>query len=83
MKDGERRLERELREYEDLCINEIISEAEVVCCTCVGAMDKVLEKNFKNFEFDIVVIDEAAQCCEIACWIPILRGKKLILAGDH
>ena len=37
-----------------------MSEAEVICCTCVGAMDKVLEKNLKNFIFDVVVIDEAA-----------------------
>lgn len=32
--------------------------------------------------FDVVIIDEAAQAVEPACWIPIMRGKKLILAGD-
>jgi len=29
----------------------------------------------------MVVIDEAAQALEAACWIPIFKGSKLILAG--
>lgn len=33
--------------------------------------------------FDVVIIDEAAQAVEPSCWIPILKGRKLILAGDH
>jgi len=32
-------------------------------------------------DFDMVVIDEAAQALEAACWIPIFKGSKLILAG--
>lgn len=35
-------------------------------------------------DFDILIIDEAAQALEAVCWIPILKTKqKLILAGDH
>ena len=34
-------------------------------------------------EFDLVVIDEAAQSTEPACWIPLLRSKRVVLAGDH
>jgi len=30
-----------------------------------------------------VVIDEAAMALEVSCWIPILQGRKLVLAGDH
>jgi ATP-dependent RNA/DNA helicase IGHMBP2 len=37
----------------------------------------------KDVEFDLVVLDEAAQALEASCWIPILRGKRLVLAGDH
>jgi superfamily I DNA and/or RNA helicase len=46
-------------------------------------MDKIFEKYLPNVEFDVVIIDECAQSIEISCWIPLLRGKKLILAGDH
>jgi predicted DNA helicase len=30
-----------------------------------------------------VIIDEAAQALEVACWIPLLKGTRCILAGDH
>lgn len=33
-------------------------------------------------EFDVCIIDEATQAVEAVCWIPILKAKKLILAGD-
>ncbi|VAI30833.1 unnamed protein product [Triticum turgidum subsp. durum] len=33
--------------------------------------------------FDLVIIDEAGQAIEPSCWIPILRGKRCILAGDQ
>lgn len=33
--------------------------------------------------FDVVVIDECAQALEASCWIPLLRARKCILAGDH
>ena len=33
--------------------------------------------------FDLVVIDECAQSVEVSCWIPLLKGKRAILAGDH
>ena len=34
-------------------------------------------------QFDLVVIDEAAQAIEPACWIPLLRAGRVVLAGDH
>ena len=35
-------------------------------------------------DFDVLIIDEAAQALEAVCWIPIMKNaKKLILAGDH
>ncbi len=33
--------------------------------------------------FDLAVIDEAAQAIEPACWIPLLRAPRVVLAGDH
>jgi superfamily I DNA and/or RNA helicase len=29
------------------------------------------------------VIDEAAMALEAACWLPLLKAKRLVLAGDH
>lgn len=33
--------------------------------------------------FDVVVIDECAQALEASCWIPLLKARKCVLAGDH
>ncbi|KAK7880609.1 hypothetical protein WMY93_032760, partial [Mugilogobius chulae] len=33
--------------------------------------------------FDCVVIDECAQALEGSCWIPLLRARKCVLAGDY
>lgn len=33
--------------------------------------------------FDVVVIDECAQALEASCWVPLLKARKCILAGDH
>jgi len=76
-------LRKELKELDKTAIREIFAEAQVILSTNTTAADKLLEiKN--NFRvFDVVIIDEAAQALEISCWIPILSGKKVILAGDH
>ena len=76
-------LRKELKELEKLAIREIFSEAQVILSTNTTAADKLLTINEKFKAFDVVVIDEAAQALEISCWIPILSGKKVILAGDH
>jgi superfamily I DNA and/or RNA helicase len=34
-------------------------------------------------EFDLVIVDEATQADQPATFIPLLRGEKLVLAGDH
>ncbi|KAL0339631.1 UNVERIFIED_CONTAM: DNA-binding protein SMUBP-2 [Sesamum radiatum] len=52
---------------------------DVVLTTLTGALSKKLD----GFSFDLVIIDEAAQALEIACWIALLKGPRCILAGDH
>ena len=42
-----------------------------------------VEPALRDESFDVVVIDEAAQALEAACWGAMLRGKKVVLAGDH
>ncbi|MFT5123783.1 MAG: ATP-dependent RNA/DNA helicase IGHMBP2 [Kiritimatiellia bacterium] len=58
---------------------EIIDQAEVVCATNTGITSDLLEAR----RFDLVVIDEACQCSEPSCWIPLSRAERMILAGDH
>jgi regulator of nonsense transcripts 1 len=51
------------RKYKSLirqCEREILSAAEVICCTCVGAGDPRLSK----LKFKTVLIDEATQAAE-------------------
>ncbi|KAH8195321.1 hypothetical protein TruAng_010514 [Truncatella angustata] len=59
---------------------EILSNADVVCCTCVGAGDPRLAKmKFRN-----VLIDESTQSAEPECMIPLVLGcKQVVLVGDH
>ena len=75
-------LRQEVRQREEKVVSELLASAQVVCCTCVGADNNLLNKLADN-PFDLCVIDEAAQALESACWIPTLRAKRLILAGDH
>src|SRR5690606_29338091 len=39
--------------------------------------------NIKQRHYETVIIDEAGQSLEAACWIPILKADRLIMAGDH
>lgn len=71
---------KEAREREKAVVKRIINRSNVVLCTCVGASSRLLEG---DLIFDMVIIDEAAQGLEAACWVPLLKGKKAVLAGDH
>lgn len=83
--DERRRWHQEARELsawanqlEDRLIDQILDSAQVITCTLVGAAHKVLEGR----HFPTVVIDEAAQALEPACWIPICKASRVILTGD-
>lgn len=58
---------------------DIFQKTQVFASTLVGASSYSL----KGMEFDVVFIDEAAQGLEAATWIPILKSKKIVFAGDH
>jgi len=59
---------------------EILTNADVICCTCVGAGDPRLAK----FKFRTVLIDESTQAAEPECMIPLVLGcKQVVLVGDH
>jgi superfamily I DNA and/or RNA helicase len=72
-------LRSELKQREKEVLKSVITNAQVVLTTLNGSASKIL----KNEIFDVVLVDEASQALEAECWIAILKGKKLILAGDH
>ena len=77
-------LRRELKTRDRKSGEEVLEKCDVILATCISSGMKVVEEYSKKIGgFGLVVIDEAAQALECACWVPILQGKKLILAGDH
>lgn len=76
-----RALCKEASQRERAVVADVLRRANVVLATCVGAGSRLL----REAEFDLVVIDEAAQGLEAACWIPILKmregGGRCVLAG--
>ncbi|PWN45746.1 hypothetical protein IE81DRAFT_320047 [Ceraceosorus guamensis] len=60
---------------------EILADADVVCTTLSGAGNPILAG--LPFEFETVIIDEAAQAVELSSLIPLRYGcKRVILVGD-
>lgn len=74
-----RTLAKEERKRQQLAVADVIKNADVVLSTLTGASSKKLD----GITFDLVIIDEAAQALEMACWIALLKGPRCVLAGDH
>lgn len=75
-----KQLGKQLKKKEKETVKEVLSSAQVVLATNTGAADPLIRR---LDTFDLVVIDEAGQAIEPSCWIPILQGKRCILAGDE
>ncbi len=78
LKQQARELDAWARMLEDRLVDEILDGAQAIVCTLVGAAHPLLEKR----TFRTCVIDEAAQALEPACWIPIAKCSRVVLAGD-
>ena len=74
-----RSISKEVERTEKYIIDDILSRADIITATLVGANHYTV----RNLKYGTVVIDEAAQAIEPACWIPVLKAEKLIMAGDH
>ena len=66
-------------DLERFITEDVLESVQVITCTLVGASNR----NICHLTFETVFIDEAAQALEPGCWIPIAKGKRVILAGDH
>jgi ATP-dependent RNA/DNA helicase IGHMBP2 len=71
-------LNREARELENYLVQKVLDKAHAITCTLIGSTHEYL----KDKIFDTVVVDEAGQAMEPACWVPILKARRVILAGD-
>ena len=74
-----RNISREVEKTEQYIVEDILAKADVVTATLVGANHYTV----RHLRYTTVVIDEAGQALEPACWIPVLKAKKLVMAGDH
>jgi ATP-dependent RNA/DNA helicase IGHMBP2 len=77
--DEAHKIMQEVQKAEEYKTNNILDHAQVITATLVGSNHYTVQQ----LDYLAVVIDEAAQALEPACFIPILKAPKLILAGDH
>ena len=73
------RLKSRAAEIEIRINAQLFGEARVVACTLVGSANRLLQ----GMKFGTLFIDEAAQALEAACWIPIRKVSRVVLAGDY
>lgn len=72
--------EKKFKQLTRAAEREILSNADVICCTCVGAGDPRLARS----KFRTVLMDESTQAAEPECMIPLVLGcKQVVLVGDH
>lgn len=74
-----KRLKDEAMMLEYYITNNLLDNSQVIACTLVGANSTFV----KDRKFKTVFIDEAGQALEPACWIPIMKANRVIMAGDH
>lgn len=65
-------LSKEERKRQQLAVTDVIKNSSVVLATLTGSSSRKLD----GISFDLVIIDEAAQALEIACWISLLKVTK-------
>ncbi|SKA45755.1 DNA helicase, putative [Chitinophaga eiseniae] len=77
--DEAHKIMKEVDKTEQYITDDLIAKAQVITATLVGANHYTV----RNVRYKTVVIDEAGQALEPACWIPIIKAQKVIFAGDH
>ncbi|AWO00206.1 IGHMBP2 family helicase [Chitinophaga alhagiae] len=77
--DEARNIMKNVESTEQYITEDLMAKAQVVTATLVGANHYTV----RNLRYRTVVIDEAGQALEPACWIPVLKAEKVVLAGDH
>ncbi|NLY80852.1 MAG: hypothetical protein GX072_13480 [Lysinibacillus sp.] len=75
----------QLQQASEEDLNEIrklyVQHANVIGTTCVASANKEFMDNYPTF--DVVIIDEVSKATPPELLLPMLKGKKIILVGDH
>ncbi|WP_050999130.1 AAA domain-containing protein, partial [Limnohabitans sp. Rim47] len=79
LREEARRLRQAADDLERFMTEDVLESVQVITCTLVGAS----HRHIRHLSFETVFIDEAAQALEPGCWIPIAKGQRIVLAGDH
>jgi predicted DNA helicase len=79
LRDEARTLRQAADDLERFMTEDVLESVQVITCTLVGAS----HRHMRHLSFETVFIDEAAQALEPGCWIPIAKGQRIVLAGDH
>lgn len=58
-----------------------VEHANVIGTTCVASASKTFMEDYPIF--DVVIIDEVSKATPPELLLPMLKGKKVILVGDH
>ena len=77
--DEAHKIMKEVGKTEQFIIDDLVDKAQIITATLVGSNHYTV----RQLKYQTVVIDEAGQALEPACWIPILKAEKVIFAGDH
>lgn len=77
--DEARKIRKEMDKLQDFVIDDVLNKVQVVTATLVGANHYTV----RDRHYHTVIIDEAAQALEPACWVSILKADRVIMAGDH
>ena len=77
---------RALERVEADCVTKILSSADVIVTSSIGAGTELLRNltATEKLQFTTVLLDEASQCMEMATLPPLVLGcQRLILIGDQ
>ena len=70
------RMSRGVTEFEGA----YLSNCKVIGATCIGVAAR---GEVSDMEFDWVIVDEAGRSTHPELIVPIVRGRKIVLVGDH
>jgi ATP-dependent RNA/DNA helicase IGHMBP2 len=77
--DEAHRIMKYVDQLQDNIVEVVLNNTQVVLATLLGAN----HYSIANYKYNTLFIDEAGQAMEPACWVPIAKAKRVIMAGDH